>query len=86
VESPDNPSRDHQKEKRGSPSVELPGKLCKIKALKVKLTEKVSLRNIDSMFPDNGAKMLSRNLYLSKRERQVEGKLAEQEVVLSLSP
>jgi hypothetical protein len=69
MESLDNPFRDRQKEKRGSPLVESPSKLCKIKALKVKITKKVSLRNIDSVFPGSGAKMLSCNLYLSLRER-----------------
>jgi hypothetical protein len=55
------------KRMRGSPSVEWPGKLCKIKDFgKKRLTEKVSLRKIDSMFPGNGAKMLSHNLYLPK--------------------
>jgi hypothetical protein len=53
---------------RESPSVESPGKLCKMKALRERLTEKVSLRNIDSVFPDNGAKMLSHNLYLPKAQ------------------
>jgi hypothetical protein len=76
VESPDNPSRDHQREKRESPSVESPGKLCEVKAFEERLTEKVSsLRRIDSVFPDNGAKMLSRNLYLPKSQRQVNNKL-----------
>jgi hypothetical protein len=63
-------------EKRESPSVESPGKLHKIKALRERLTEKVSLRNIDSVFPDNGAKMLSHNLYLPKSPRQVDTELA----------
>ena len=43
VEFPDNSSRDHQKKKRGSPSVESPGKLCKVKAFEERLTEKCHL-------------------------------------------
>jgi hypothetical protein len=62
---------------RGSPSVESPCKICKVKDFEERLTEKVlSLRRIDSMFPKNVAQMLSRNLYLSKRKRLMEGKLA----------
>jgi hypothetical protein len=67
VESPDN-FLETIKGMRGSPSVESPGKLCKIKALRERLTEKVSLRNIDSVFPDNDAKMLSHNLYFPKAQ------------------
>jgi hypothetical protein len=75
VESPDNPSRDHQKEKRGSPSVDSPGKICKLKDFEERLTKKVlSLRRVNSMFPRNGTKMLSLNLYLSQSERLKEGK------------
>jgi hypothetical protein len=48
--------------------VESLGKLCKMKALRERLIEKVSLRNIDSMFPGNDAKMLSHNLYLPKAQ------------------
>jgi hypothetical protein len=72
VESLDNPSRDHQREKRESPSVESPGKLCEVKALDKGLPKKCVLRNIDSVFPDNGAKMLSHNLYFPKIPRQVD--------------
>jgi hypothetical protein len=36
--------------------VESPSKPHKMKALRERLTEKVSLRNIESVFPDNGAK------------------------------
>jgi hypothetical protein len=76
VESPDN-FLETIKGMRGSPSVESPGKLCKIKAFEERLTEKVSsLRRIDSVFPDNDAKMLSHNLYLPKSQRQVNNKLA----------
>jgi hypothetical protein len=67
VESPDN-LLEIIKGMRGSPSVESPGKLCEEKALRERLTEKVSLRNIDSVFPDNDAKMLSHNLYLPKAQ------------------
>jgi hypothetical protein len=49
---------------RGSPLVESLGKLCK----RERLTKKVSLRNIDSVFPNNGAKMLSHNLYFDQRK------------------
>jgi hypothetical protein len=56
VESPYNPSRDHQREKRESPLVESPGKLLKIKGFEKRLTEKVSFKEIDLMFLDNGAK------------------------------
>ena len=49
-----------------------PGKICKIKILEERLIEKVSsLRRIDSVFPDNDAKMLSHNLYFDRRERQM---------------
>jgi hypothetical protein len=69
VESPDN-FLEIIKEIRESSLVELPGKLCKIKTLEERLTEKVSsLRRIDSAFPDNGAKMLSHSLYLVVNER-----------------
>jgi hypothetical protein len=65
------------KKMRGSPSMESPGKLCKIKDFGEKAYRKsVVLRNIDSMFPDNGDKMLLRNLYLTKSPRQVGTKLA----------
>jgi hypothetical protein len=69
VESPDN-FLEITKEIRESPLVESPGKLCKIRTLEERLTEKVSsLRRIDSVFPDNGAKMLSHSLYLDVKER-----------------
>jgi hypothetical protein len=41
VESPDNPYRDHQMEKRESPLVELSGKLCEVQALNKRLIGKV---------------------------------------------
>jgi hypothetical protein len=37
-------------------SVESPGKISKMKALRERLTEKVLLRNIDSVFLENDAK------------------------------
>jgi hypothetical protein len=61
---------------RESPLVESPCKLYGKKALDKGLQKKVSLRNIDSMFPINDTKMFSHNFYLSKRERQVDDKLA----------
>jgi hypothetical protein len=76
VESPDNPSRDHQREKRESPSMESPRKLCEVKALRERLTEKVSLRNIDSVFPDNGAKNVIAQSVLAQNPRQVDARLA----------
>ena len=36
--------------------MESPGNICKMKALRENLTEKVSLRNIESVFLDNDAK------------------------------
>jgi hypothetical protein len=42
VESSDNPSKDHQREKKESPSMESPGKLCEVKALDKGLRKKVS--------------------------------------------
>jgi hypothetical protein len=53
---------------RGSPSMESPGKIRKIKALRERITKKVSLRNIDLVFPDNDTKMLSHNLYFPKAQ------------------
>jgi hypothetical protein len=48
--------------------VESPGKLVR-KVLEDKgLPKKCRLRNIDSVFPDNGAKMLSHNLYFDRRK------------------
>jgi hypothetical protein len=68
VESPDN-FLETIKGMRGSPSVESPGKLCKVKDFEERLTEKsVVLRRIDSVFPDNDAKMLSHNLYFDRRK------------------
>jgi hypothetical protein len=55
-------------EKKESPSVESPRKLHKIKALRERLIEKVSLRNIDSVLPNNDAKMLSHDLYFPKSQ------------------
>jgi hypothetical protein len=43
--------------------VESPGKLVRERSLRQGLPKDLSLRKIDSVFPDNGAKMLSRNLY-----------------------
>jgi hypothetical protein len=62
VESPDN-FLEIIKGMRESPSVESPGKLVR-KVLWIKAyRKKCHLRNIDSVFPDNSAKMLSHNLY-----------------------
>jgi hypothetical protein len=66
VESSDNPYRDLQREKRETPSVELPGKFCEVKALDKGLSKKCHSRKIDLMFPNNCAKMLSLNLYFPK--------------------
>ena len=46
---------------RGKNVVESPGKLTR-KASETRLTKGLSLRKIDSVFPDNGAKMLSHSL------------------------
>jgi hypothetical protein len=68
VESPNN-FLEIIKGMRGSPLVESPGKLCKIKAFEEKDYRKsVVLRNIDSVFPDDDVKMLSHNLYLPKAQ------------------
>ena len=62
---------------RGSPSVESPSKLGKVRTFEENSYREVSsLRRIDSVFPDNDAKMLSRNLYFPKSQRQVNNKLA----------
>jgi hypothetical protein len=61
VESPDNPSRDHQREKRESSSMELPGKLCEVNTLDKGLQKKCRSRKIESIIPDNDTKMLSHN-------------------------
>jgi hypothetical protein len=71
VEFPDNPSRDHQREKRESPSVELPGKLCEVKALDKGLPKKCRSRKIDLMFPDSGAKNVIAQYVLAQIPRQV---------------
>jgi hypothetical protein len=42
------------------------GKLRKMKALRERLTEKVSLRNIDSVFPNNDAKNVIAQSILSQ--------------------
>jgi hypothetical protein len=51
--------------------VESPGKLCKMKALRERLTEKVSLRNIDSMLPGSGAINVIVQSVLAQSPRQV---------------
>jgi hypothetical protein len=51
--------------------VEYPRKICKMKALMEKLTEKVSLRNIDLVFPDNDAKYVITQSILLQISRQV---------------
>jgi hypothetical protein len=47
--------------------VESPGKLT-IKDFEARLTKDMSLRKVDSVFPGNGAKMLSHGLYERLRE------------------
>jgi hypothetical protein len=56
--------------------VESPGKLRKMKALRERLTEKVSLRNIDSVFPDNGAKNVITQSVLSQSLKESRRRLA----------
>jgi hypothetical protein len=56
--------------------VESPGKLCEVKALSKRLTEKVSLRNIDSVFPDNGAKNVIAQSVLSQSLKASRPRLA----------
>jgi hypothetical protein len=56
--------------------VESPGKLRKMKALRERLTEKVSLRNIDSVFPDNGAKNVIAQSVLSQSLKASRPRLA----------
>ena len=56
VELSDNPSKDHQRENKESPSMESPGKLCEVKALDKGLPKKCRSRKIDSMCSDNGTK------------------------------
>jgi hypothetical protein len=61
VESPDS-LLETTKEKGKNTLVESPGKLVR-KVSEARLTEKMChLRRIDSVFPDNGAKMLSHSL------------------------
>jgi hypothetical protein len=50
--------------------VEFPGKLCKVKALSKRLTEKVSLRKIDSVFPDNSAKNVIAQSVLAPKPKE----------------
>ena len=45
----------------GKKVVESPGKLTR-KDSEARLTQEMSLRKVDSVFPDNGAKMLSHGL------------------------
>jgi hypothetical protein len=71
VESPDNPSRDHQRQKRESPSVESLGNLCEVKALDKDLPKKCRSRKIDSMFPGNGTKNVIAQSVLAQSPRQV---------------
>jgi hypothetical protein len=72
---------------RGSPSVDSQGNICKINAFGKRLTKKESsLRNIDSVFPDHGAKMLSHNLYLPKSKGKWILNWHNKEYDLSLSP
>jgi hypothetical protein len=66
VESLHSPSRDHQREKRESPSVDSPGNLCEVRTLDKGLPKNCHWRKIDSVFLDNDAKMLLRNLYFFK--------------------
>jgi hypothetical protein len=48
--------------------MESPSKLCELKALDKGLSKKCRSRKIDSMFSDNGTKMLSHDLYLPKAQ------------------
>jgi hypothetical protein len=59
VESPD--SFLETTKEYGEKVVESPGKLTK-KDSEARLTKDMSLRKVDSVFPDNGAKMLSHSL------------------------
>jgi hypothetical protein len=61
VESPDS-FPETIKEKGNKRSVESPGKLVRGRSLRQGLPKDLSLRKIDSVFPGNGAKMLSHNL------------------------
>jgi hypothetical protein len=49
--------------------MESPGKLRKMKGLRKRLTEKVSLRNIDLVFPGNGAKNVVAQYVLAQTPR-----------------
>jgi hypothetical protein len=55
--------------------VESPCNICKIKDFEERITVSY-LRRVDSVFPDNGAKILSHNLYLPKIPREVGTELA----------
>jgi hypothetical protein len=76
VESPANPSRDYQREKRELTSMESPGKLCEVKDLGKRLTEKRHTRKIDSMFLDNGAKNVIAQSILSQSLKASRPRLA----------
>jgi hypothetical protein len=61
--------------------VESPGKLVR-KGSEARLTENICrLSRIDSLFPGNGAKMLSHSLYLGQVAMKYKAKLAEQESI-----
>ena len=55
--------------------MESPGKLVRERSWRQGLPKDLSLRKIDSVFPDNGAKMLSHNLYFDRRKGKKERKL-----------
>jgi hypothetical protein len=71
VEFPDNPSRDHKREKRESPLVESPGKIYEVKDLDKGLLKKCRSRKIDSIFPGNGTKNVIAQYVLAQIPRQV---------------
>ena len=76
MESPDN-FLEIIKGMRGSPLVESPGKLGKVRTFEEKSYREVSsCRRIDSVFPNNDAKMLSHNLYLFQGKMLRDEKLA----------
>jgi hypothetical protein len=56
--------------------VDSPGKLCKMKALRDRLTEKVSLKNIDSVFPGNDTKNVIVQFVLSQSLKASRSRLA----------
>ena len=56
--------------------MESPGKLVRERSLRQGLPKDLSLRKIDSVFPDNGAKMLSLSLYLRLQGYRIRVKLA----------